>query len=248
MPTVEQVARERLAQRPLKHYTIRNYMQTLRLLDLLDLPFESLTVAMLYARLQGVINQGTRRKMAIDLRACTGLPIPCPKPIVKVYDLPPLVDVHRALAESSYAMWGFVMLYGGLRVGESCANQHLQGNVLHVDRQRTVSGELSSAKTCGPVVLPPWLADRYATHDFNAKHNTVYMGVKRAGLRAGLSITPHMLRHHFATNLVNAGASPEILRRQMRHHDVAVSLRYYVQTTQADIARAVESVERLRTN
>jgi integrase/recombinase XerD len=48
-----------------------------------------------------------------------------------------------------------------------------------------------------------------------------------------------MLRHAFATNLVAVGATPEILRRQMRHHDVSVSLRYYVQTTQADIASTV---------
>jgi integrase/recombinase XerD len=51
-----------------------------------------------------------------------------------------------------------------------------------------------------------------------------------------------MLRHAFATNLVAAGATPEVLRRQMRHHDVAVSLRYYVQTSHEDVVRVVAAL------
>ncbi len=43
----------------------------------------------------------------------------------------------------------------------------------------------------------------------------------------------------FATRLVNAECSPEVLRRQLRHHDVSVSLGFYVQTTQADVEGAV---------
>lgn len=84
-------------------------------------------------------------------------------------------------------------------------------------------------------MLPAWLCDEYKV--FQPAHcaNTVYVGIKRAGRRAGLELNPHQLRHAFATNLVRFGASPEVLRRQMRHHDVVVSLRYYVQTTQADI-------------
>jgi hypothetical protein len=100
--------------------------------------------------------------MAIDLRACTGLPIPCPKRPHKVYDLPPLSALHAALSASRYAAWGYVMLYGGLRVGEPCLSQTIHGDVLYVDRRRTVKGALASAKTCGPVVLPDWLARIYA--------------------------------------------------------------------------------------
>ncbi len=65
------------------------------------------------------------------------------------------------------------------------------------------------------------------------------MGIRRAGKRHGLTLNPHQLRHAYATNLVREGANPEVLRRQMRHHHVSVSLTYYVQVTDADIAEVI---------
>lgn len=238
--TCLEVARNRLADRPLKDYTVRNYMQTLRLLGLEHVPFREVSVSSLHSRLQAVLNQNTRRKMAIDLRASLGIAVPCPKPLAKQYDLPPLDVLHNALENSPYAMWGYVMLYAGLRIGEACVTQSLTGRVLTVDRQRCLDGVVRSSKTSGPVMLPEWLADLYPSHDFDAKHDTVSKNIKRAGQRAGFHLTSHVLRHAFATHLVNIGASPEVLRRQMRHHDVCVSIQYYVQTTQADIARVME--------
>ncbi len=55
--TVGQVARKRLAARPLKQYTLRNYLQTIRLLGLEDVPFEDVSVAMLHGTLQAVLNK-----------------------------------------------------------------------------------------------------------------------------------------------------------------------------------------------
>ncbi|WP_104524952.1 tyrosine-type recombinase/integrase [Blastococcus atacamensis] len=132
-------------------------------------------------------------------------------------------------------MWGLAMLIAGLRLGESCANQPIRGNVISVDRQRLPDGTISTPKTAGPVVIPDWFADEYRHHDFTRAANTVYVGIRRAGRKAGMDLTPHVLRHAFATHLVNSSASPEVLRRQMRHHDVSVSLRFYVHTTQADV-------------
>lgn len=240
MQTCLEFAQARLQQRSIKESTFKEYLATLRVLGLADVPYETITLAMLNSRLSRVLTASTRRKHAINLRACLGMPVPCPKAAQKVYALPSLPVLHDALERSSYAVWGLVMLYGGLRLGEACARQSLTGNVLTVDRQRKADGTLAAAKTCGPVVIPEWLAERYRRQDFDRAPNTVYVGVRRAGRRAGIEVRPHMLRHAFATNLVAAGATPEVLRRQMRHHDVAVSLRYYVQTTHDDVVATVE--------
>jgi integrase len=138
-------------------------------------------------------------------------------------------------------MWGFAMLYGGLRLGESCVNQPIQSTFITVDRQRLPDGTIATAKTSGPVFLPPWFAKEYRAFEFDRSANTVYVGIVRAGKKAGICLRPHMLRHAFATNLVHAGATPEVLRRQMRHHDVTVALRYYVQTKESDITALMET-------
>lgn len=242
MQTCLEFAEVRLQQRSIKESTFKEYLATLRVLGLADVPYETVSLAMLNSRLSRVLTASTRRKHAINLRACLGLPVPCPKAAQKVYALPPLAVLHDAIDQSSYRLWGLAMLYGGLRLGEACASQPISGSVLTVDRQRKADGTLAAAKTCGPVVLPDWLADEYRAHDFERAPNTVYVGIRRAGRRAGLELRPHMLRHAFATNLVAAGATPEVLRRQMRHHDVAVSLRYYVQTSHDDVVHAVAAL------
>ena len=239
MTTCLEFAQNRLQHRPIKESTFKEYLATLRTLGVADLPVEEATLALLNSRLQRVLTASTRRKHAINLRACLGVPVPCPKAAQTIHSLAPMESMHEALSRSCYAMWGLVMLYGGLRLGEACTSQALSGNVLLVDRQRRPDGHLASSKTVGPVVLPDWLAAQYGEHDFDRAPNTVYVGLRRAGRRAGLTIRPHLLRHAFATNLVASGASPEVLRRQMRHHDVAVSLRYYVQTTTEDVELAV---------
>lgn len=239
MPTCLEVAQQHLSTKPLKDSTVREYLSTLRVLGLSDLPHAELTVGLVNSRLQRVLTPSTRRKHAINLRATLGLDIPCPRAGHKVYALPPVADLRAALEVSPYALWGLSMLFAGLRLGESCVKQPLEGNVLHVDRQRTPSGEVVTSKTSGPVHIPSWLAERYRGHDFERGHNTVYVGIRRAGKRAGLTLNPHQLRHAYATHLVTQGANPEVLRRQMRHHHVSVSLAYYVQVSTTDIEGVV---------
>lgn len=242
MTTVKDRAVERLSQRPIKQSTYNEYLRTLRVLGLEHLPAEQATVAFLTDRLSKVLTESTRRKHTINLRACLGVPLKCPKPQQKHYDLPKLEVLHAALENSTYAMWGLTMLYAGLRLGEACVKQQLSGNTLLVDRQRLPDGSVGAAKTSGPVVLPAWLAEAYRAFQPERATNTVYVGIRRAGRKAGLQVTPHMLRHAYATNLVRAGAPPEVLRRQMRHHNVTISLQYYVQTTREDIEAVVRSL------
>jgi integrase len=132
------------------------------------------------------------------------------------------------------------MLFAGLRLGEACTNQPIKRNVIAVDRQRLPDGTISTPKTAGPVTVPTWFAHEYRHHDFTRAANTVYVGIRRAGKKAGIpDLTPHKLRHAFATDLVTAGCSPEVLRRQMRHHDVSVSQNFYMRTTSSDVEAAM---------
>lgn len=109
-----------------------------------------------------------------------------------------------------------------------------------VDRQLLPNGTLSSAKSSGPVVVPEWFAAEYAQWNPKVTRNTVYLGLQRIGRNAEIEVTPHALRHKFATELVNNGCSPEILRRQLRHHNVQTSLKFYVQTTTDDVEAQVK--------
>jgi hypothetical protein len=241
--TCLQVALERLSERAIKEVTYQNYLRTLRLLDLEQVPFKDATVRFLTNRLNTVLNPGTRRKHAINLRAALGVKVPCPKPQTRQYDLPEVKEVHEAYANTNWRIHAFSMLYAGLRLGESCVKQPINGNVLTVDRQRLVDMSIAAPKTAGPVVVPDWFAEEYAAcsdEDIKRHQTTVYDGIKRAGRRAGLNINPHQLRNLFATELVDKGAPPEVLRRQMRHHDVAVSLKFYVHTKQSDIEAVMQ--------
>lgn len=242
MQTCQELAVERLSQRSIKPSTIKEYLGTLRTLGIEDLPVEAATVAALNARLQTVLRASTRRKHAINLRAALGVPVYCPRAEPSPPAIPRTAAIRSCLETSPYRLWGLVMLYAGLRLGEACANQPLSGTTLSVDRQRLPSGELASSKTSGPVVIPGWLAAEYAEHDFDRSANTVYVGIRRAGSRAGLELRPHLLRHAFATSIVAAGGHPEMLRRQMRHRDVSVSLAYYIHVSDRDLQALAESL------
>lgn len=236
--TVLELAYKRLDERAIKDNTYRSYLQTLRVLEIEDLPVEKATVRELSKRLNTIITASTRRKHAVNLQACIGVKVSTPAPKQKVYELSSIKDVREAFAESRYRPYAYSMLFAGMRIGESLVNQPSKGSIITIDRQRTPQNDITPPKTSGPVFVPDWFAEEYRTYSLGRiNHATVYRGIKRrAKKELGIDLNPHQLRHMFATNLVKLGAPPEVLRRQMRHHDVAVSLRYYVQTTEADIS------------
>jgi hypothetical protein len=97
MPTCEDFALIRLATRAIKETTHREYLATLRVLGLSALDAESVSLALVTSRLNRILNSNTRRKHAINVRACLGIHVPCPKPVQKIYDLPDLECLHQAL-------------------------------------------------------------------------------------------------------------------------------------------------------
>ncbi|BAH55218.1 hypothetical protein ROP_69710 [Rhodococcus opacus B4] len=214
-------------------------MSTLRSLDLMDTPIELCTPAFLHNRLQTVINPATRNKHAIALRSMLGVPLKVTSSPQRVYDLAALDVIHTTLNESRYRMYGFSMLYAGLRLGEASVKQRIKGNVLLVDRQRIPNGTITTAKSAGPVHVPAWFAQEYVDWEPSITRNNIYLGLQRTGKRASIHLSPHSLRHKFASELVKAGCPPNILKNQMRHHDVQVSLKYYVQHTSEDYSEVV---------
>jgi integrase len=62
--------------------------------------------------------------------------------------------------------------------------------------------------------------------------------IKRTG---GKKINPHMLRHWYATDMIKRGVNPEIVRRQMRHKNVSVTLKIYTQVRSEEIEASLPS-------
>jgi site-specific recombinase XerD len=44
-----------------------------------------------------------------------------------------------------------------------------------------------------------------------------------------------MLRHWYATDMIRRGVNPEVVRRQMRHKNISVTLRIYTQVRSEEI-------------
>ena len=70
--------------------------------------------------------------------------------------------------------------------------------------------------------------------------------IRAAGKRAKVRVTPHMLRHTFATQLVNAGCPITTIQQLLGHKRLATTLIYtrvHNRTVADDYFRAMESVE-----
>lgn len=66
----------------------------------------------------------------------------------------------------------------------------------------------------------------------------------RLGERAGIErrLTPHTLRHTFATHLLQNGASLEVTRKALRHSRAATTAEIYAHLQDRDVANAVRAL------
>ena len=48
-----------------------------------------------------------------------------------------------------------------------------------------------------------------------------------------------MLRHWYATDMIRRGINPEVVRRQMRHKNVSVTLKIYTQVRSEEIENSL---------
>lgn len=85
------------------------------------------------------------------------------------------------------------------------------------------------------IIESEWLVPN--TDGSKLTYDTVNNIVDTVAKRAGVRVTPHQLRHHYATRLVRAGANVFALQRLLGHATVATTQRY-VSMDLSDIAEA----------
>jgi site-specific recombinase XerD len=173
-------------------------------------------------------------------------------------------EVERLLAAMSNPMIRAIVMvmYGaGLRVEEACSLEvtdvdakrgvlrvrHGKGNRERFAMlgERLLFGLRSYWATCRPprpYLFPgddprePVSADRVRT------------GIRAAVLAAGLSkkITPHVLRHSFATHLLDAGTDVRVIQALLGHASIRSTMRY-AHVSRATLAKAKSPLDMLGT-
>jgi len=88
-----------------------------------------------------------------------------------------------------------------------------------------------------------WLLPRRAGHD--AWYKTLRLALANAATQAGCccAVTPHRLRHSYASERLRLGVSLPALMRLLGHKDIRMTLRY-VEVTQLDLQREFHSARR----
>jgi integrase len=194
-------------------------------------------------------NPNTRRAAVIACRSVLGLKIKIPKAIPRHYNLPDEDTLRLALMTSPHEARGLLMMYAGLRIGEACATRpdDLNGDKLTVARQviqhhkkgqPTVTRVGPVKSTEGAITVPEVLVPYIKGLGDFAKPDSVRESLRRAGHKVGINLNPHMLRHWYATTLLERGVPLSLVSKQMRHSDVAVTLRAYSEHKDSDIHRA----------
>lgn len=232
-------------ERDLRRTTVTSYTRLLRAVGIYDSPVESLDKGEVLENLYR-LSPNTRRSAVIAIRSVLGWSIKIPRSIPRKYDLPSEDTLRMALMLSKFEARGLLMMYAGLRIGEACAvrPQDRDGDRLTVARQVIedhVKGK-PVTRTIGPVkgteasiVIPHWLhpiVDSLGDFDYPAP---VRESLRRAGVKVGIKLNPHMLRHWYCTTLIDRGIPLAQVSKQMRHSDIAVTLRTYSQYRDAAI-------------
>ena len=140
---------------------------------------------------------------------------------------------HRAIA--------FVLYSTGLRVSEAArlkvSDIDSDRNQIHV---REGKGRKDRFVMLSPVVLGvlrehvrvdrphDWLFPAGHRRDRHITTRTIQREVTRAAERAGIAkrVTPHMLRHSFATHLLEAGTDLRYIQELLGHTKIATTVRY----------------------
>ena len=252
---------EKLIQsRPYKYTYKHTLVRDVKKLGIWEMDIEDVTSAYIRDTVDMVRNHNSRRRLYITARSifkeldkCQDLPVL--ESISRIYQFPEQEHLDYLINKSKYRLQLFLCMYGGLRLGESCAvtPNKLEGNYLRVDEAFSQDGKhLGSPKTVGRVLLPEWLADevRRMTPDQYWKMGTTTKKVSSSiykisrfkgaeQLTGGKPINPHMLRHWYATDMIKRGISPEVVRRQMRHARIETTMRVYVQVNSKDLEASV---------
>jgi integrase len=245
-----------LSERPYKYQTKVSYMKAMKTLGILDMKVSSITPPLCIQLLDGFTNQNVKKNLSIAIRAIfnfTAKEIPFIDGIPKTYDLPTKEELHRVIDRSKYKRILYLCMYAGLRIGEACAVVPEQVKKqdgrywLHVDRAFSQDGKhLGSPKTMGRVMIPDWMAEDILSmkkEDYWKKGQPTLLvtwscvSLSKKGEK--IHINPHMLRHWFATDMVNRGVPIRVISDQLRHKNINTTLRIYAQVNTGQYADAV---------
>ncbi|MEZ4589988.1 MAG: tyrosine-type recombinase/integrase [Chloroflexota bacterium] len=177
-------------------------------------------------------------------------------------DLDQRVTRARTVAATRNARLDRAMFYllwqSGMRVSEledlQQADVDLEAGVILIraakglkDRSVYLTQRVAEAIQEYLVVRGPALTD----HLFIYRHkplskDLVRNRIKAAGKRTGVKVTPHMLRHTFATQLVNAGAKITTIQALLGHVRLNTTMTYarvHDKTVVSDFLRAMAQIE-----
>ena len=133
------------------------------------------------------------------------------------------------------------LLYTGMRVGELC---NLDFDDLHLEDQEIIVRDTKNYHDRKVIVSEECIntfkeyldslpySDKQAVLLFRKRRrisrNRVYAIVKQYGQRAGIkkNVTPHVLRHTLATNMIAHGASIIEVKEQLGHRSLQSTLQY----------------------
>jgi site-specific recombinase XerD len=172
--------------------------------------------------------------------------IPClprqrsPHPLPKVLSGS---EVRRLLATFSSHKYRVIAmtLYGaGLRVSEACRLRpldidsrrmliHVQDGKGHKDRFVTLSRRLlETLRVYWRVHRPPEFLFPGKAIEGHVSPESVRQAVRLAARDAGIKkrVTPHLLRHCFATHLLETGTDIAVIRALLGHKDIRATTRY----------------------
>jgi integrase len=231
-------------ERNLRQSTVYAYQGFFKRLGIVD---DSLDKDELESRLLSIGNINSRRSAAMAVRSVLHVNVHVPSSRPKRYDLPDETSVRLALMLCKYEVRGLLMAFAGLRLGEACAvtKNQLEDDRLTVDRQmlelhatpeRPRVLRLAPTKGReGVVILPRSVCPLVAVLEGSDTPGAVREGIKRAGAKLGIHLTPHSLRHFYATESLARGVSIAMVSRQLRHSNVSITMNTYAQAHDTEI-------------
>jgi integrase/recombinase XerC len=173
-----------------------------------------------------------------------------------------LVRLFRAVDSVRDRLILLFMLRCGLRVSEACALawEDVDLPALTV-RVNSGKGDVDRVAYLAPDVEQtlrlwqtkrsgsPYLFPSRKVAGFHIGRRNVYVMMRKYLTEAGLEgrYSPHCLRHTFATQLLNAGVTLEVLKELMGHRSIRMTLRYtqlYDETKRRQYDQAMERITR----
>lgn len=173
-----------------------------------------------------------------------------------------LVRLFKAVDSVRDRLILLFMLRCGLRVSEACAlawedvdlpalTVRINSGKGSVDRVAYLAPDVEQSLRLWQTKRngSPYLFPSRKVAGFHIGRRNVYVMMRKYLTEAGLArcYSPHCLRHTFATQLLNAGVTLEVLKELMGHRSIRMTLRYtqlYDETKRRQYDQAMERITR----